>query len=158
MRPVWTVLLYVTGVFAAGALFAPWWSRITQALAPRASVFHDLAQQPFQRFVIRSILGFALLGLLPVARYSGIRSWREVGLWWERRSLRELGAGAFVGFASLALIAFFALLFGARNWNPSMANRHLGESILRALIAACAVAVLEEILFRGVLFGVLRRG
>jgi membrane protease YdiL (CAAX protease family) len=158
MRSVWTVFFYVTCVFVAGALLAPWLYWSAQALAPAGRVFGFLAQQPFHRFVLRSILGLALLGLWPVARYAGIRTWRDLGFWWGRRSFRQLWLGAFLGFVSLALIAFFALLFGVRQWNTAISARHLGESLVRALLAAVVVAFLEEILFRGVLFGTLKRG
>ena len=158
MRPIWTVLLYVTAVFSAGALIAPWLYWSAEAMAHHAIGLSEAAGEPFHRYISRAILGSALLGLWPVARYSGIRTWREVGLWRSPGRWGQLGRGAFLGFISLALIAFLALLFDVRRWNPRITMRHMEESVLRALIAALVVAVLEELIFRGVLFGALRKG
>ena len=158
MRSVRTVFFYVIFVFAGGALIAPWLYWGIQASGSAVGIFGFFAAQPFHRFVLRSILGLALLGLWPVARHSGIRTWRDLGFWWGPRSFRQLFLGGFLGFVSLALIAFFALLFEARHWNTALSTRHLAESMVRALLSAGVVAFLEEILFRGVLFGALKRG
>jgi len=158
MRPIWTVLLYVMAVFVVGALLAPWLYWGTQALASHHAFFQTFAHQPFHRFISRSVLGTALAGLWPVARYSRIQGWREAGLWRAPQSWRHLLHGAFLGFASLATIAFLAIAFEVRKWNALISARHMEESIWHALLAAIVVAFLEEIMFRGVLFTALRKG
>jgi len=158
MRPIWIVLIYVSSVFVLGALLAPWLYWSAQAAAPLGPLFRYFADSPFHRYVLRSILGVALLGIWIVSRYAGIRSWRDLGFATHRRSGREFGTGLLLGFVSLAVVAILAVLFGARHWNTAVTASRIQESMARALVAAVVVSLIEETLFRGVLHGTLRRG
>jgi len=158
MRPIWIVLIYVSSVFVLGALLAPWLYWSAQLAAPLGPVFEYFADSPFHRYVLRTILGVALLGIWIVSRYAGIRSWRDLGFETHRRSGRQFVAGLLLGFVSLAVIALLAVLFGARHWNTAVTASRIQESIARALLAAVVVSLIEETLFRGVLHGTLRRG
>jgi len=158
VRPIWIVLIYVSSVFVIGALLAPWLYWGAQSAAPLGSIFQYLASAPFHRYVIRAILGTALLGVLVICRYVGIQTWRDLGFRKNGRSSRQFGAGLLFGFLSLALVAVLAVLFQARYWNTSAPAAKIADSAARALVAAIVVAVIEETLFRGVLYGTLRRG
>jgi CAAX protease family protein len=152
MRPLRALGLYLVAVFLGGALLAPWLFWLTQSVAQ--SLPH-LANSPFHRFVNRSLLGVALIGLWPLFRSLGARSWPDVGLVKPGRQWRKLGAGFALGFVSLAIVAAAALGSGARILPEH--NQHLPQKFISAALSACVVAVLEEILFRGALFGALRQ-
>ena len=153
MRPLPALSIYIGAVFLGGALVAPWLYWLTQSVAQS---FPHLANSPFHRFVNRSLLGLALIGLWPLFRGLGIRSWKEFGLTNPTPNGKRLVAGFSVGFSSLAIVAFAALGTGARMLMDDQA--HLIRKLLGAALTAIVVAVLEEILFRGALFGTLRRG
>ena len=131
---------------------APWLYWLTQSFAES---FPHLAASPFHRFVNRSLLGLALIGLWPLLRGLGARSWRDLGIINPSRQGKKLGAGFAVGFGSLAIVALTALATGARVLNQN--HTHLPRNLLGAALTAVVVAVLEEILFRGALFGTLRK-
>jgi membrane protease YdiL (CAAX protease family) len=65
--------------------------------------------------------------------------------------------GFLLGFASLALVAAITLVAGGRAFNRDNDPLRLTEKIVGAALSAVVVAMLEETLFRGGIFGGLRR-
>ena len=135
-------------------------------LSPLAwkAVFSDWSFLPFlkehddfHRYFNRCLLGLALLGLGVLCRFSGIQSASEIGWINPRKQWAWLGKGLLLGLATLTAVAILPLLTGTREILPTPVledwMRHFGN----ALIAGVLVAVIEETLFRGVLFGLLRR-
>lgn len=158
MRPIRTVLIVVVSVFVGGALLAPWLYWSAQMSADLSPWFTELARQPFHRFVNRSLLGLAIPGLWLIAWQNGLTSWRDLGVRPSPRAVRQFAQGALLGFISLATVGLLALAFDARRWNNSLSPSLLGGSVASAMATALVVSTLEEILFRGALFGGLRRG
>ena len=154
MRPLRALVIYIVAVFIVGALLAPplYW-----LLQHYASTFPKLAAAPFHRYVNRSLLGIALLGLWPLVKNLGFNSAREIGLVRPRGQWKKLGAGFLLGLVSLAIIGGLAFAFHARQLNPKLSGADLTHKLLSAMGTAIVVAVLEEILFRGALFGALRK-
>src|SRR5207244_2661448 len=70
---------------------------------------------------------------------------------------RRLAGGFVLGFASLACVALLAILSGARALNGDVSAATLLKKFGSAGLAAGVVAFLEELLFRGALFGALRK-
>ena len=157
MHPLRALLIYLSAIFAGGALLAPWVYRFAQGCAAHFSFLQSLANEPFQRYLTRTFLGIALIGLWPFARSLGARSFADVGLTKPVGQLSKLGAGLLVGFGSLAVLAGVVLLAGAR----TLETEHSPIEVLRHALAtgltAIVVAVLEETIFRGALFGALRK-
>jgi membrane protease YdiL (CAAX protease family) len=154
MRPLRALCIYIVMVFVGGALLAPWLYWLAQAFA------HELpgiAAQPFSRFLDRSLLLVALTGLYPLLRALGVTSWREAGLVGPHGQWKKLGAGLLVGFLSLAIVAGTALLCGNRVPAPGADAHEVVATIFRAVGTAAIVAVIEELLFRGGIFGGLRK-
>lgn len=154
MRPLRALGVYLIAVFIGGALLAPWLYWLTQSFS---GTFPHLAQSPFHRFVNRALLGLALIGLWPLLRSLGARSCRDLGLVKPARHWSELGNGFLIGFASLATAAAAAIICGARTLAPHLWQASTVSKLLAALLTAGVVAVLEEILFRGALFGLFRK-
>src|ERR1700722_6307806 len=154
MRPLLTLVIYLVVVFVGGALLAPWlyWSA-----QHAAQSFPKIAGAPFHRFVDRSILILALAGLWPLLRSLGAKSARDLGIVPPYDNLKKLFGGLLLGFLSLAVVAGIAICCGARApvQNPG-AHKIIGI-IFSAIGTAMVVATLEEILFRGGIFGGLRR-
>ena len=145
--------MYLAAVFAGGAMLAPWLYRGVQQFAPDSGIAH----QPFHRYVNRCLLAGAILGLFPLIRSLGIRSWASLGWVVPIRESRRLATGLGLGFASLALAATVPLIAGIRAFHIEGATTELVRPLLNATLSAVVVAVLEELLFRGAVFGALRR-
>jgi hypothetical protein len=157
MRPLRSVSIYLAAVFLGGALLAPWLYWLTQWAGEQWSVAQRLAEEPFHRFVNRSMLGLALVGLWPFLRSLGTCSWEKLGLAQPWRHRRELYMGLALGFVSLAAVAAFAVATGTRDFDPGRSASRLATGLGRAALSALVVGVLEEALFRGALFGALRK-
>jgi len=154
MRPIRALVIYLAAVFIGGSLLAPWLWWLVHGLAPVSSA---LVRAPFHRYVDRSLLLIALGGLWPLLRALGAVSWREVGLGTPVGQWKRLGAGLLLGFGSLAALAALALVAHQRVWAPDLPAGKITGVLLGALGTAALVATLEEILFRGGIFGGLRR-
>jgi hypothetical protein len=158
MRPVRSLLIYFVLVFVGGALLAPWLYWFTLDLAAHHwPSFEKLASNPFHRFVSRSLLGAALLGLWPLLRSCRMLHWRDLGLKAGNRSLAGVAFGFLLGFGSLACVALPAISLGGRSFNADHSSAQIMEHVFGAAVAAIIVSVLEEIVFRGALFGILRK-
>src|SRR5436190_10293773 len=143
MRPVRSLLIYVAVVFLGGALLAPWLAWGVQSLAAQLPEFQKLADHPFHRFVNRSLLALALIGLWPLLRGLGVSACRDVGLVKPAGQGRNLSCGFALGFASLAGVAAVVLTAGARGVNTAVSAGRLVERVSGAALTAAAVGVLE---------------
>lgn len=108
----------------------------------------------FQRYFNRSVLVCALLFLWPVARLLRVRGGEIPGLRWEPGDARDLACGFLL--AAVGLLAMGAILFkmGVFHGNP---KADVGAVLVGAGIAAVAVALVEEWLFRGAFTAVVAR-
>ena len=157
MRPICLLAVYLVAVFGGGALLAPWLYRLTQWGAEHWTALAGLAKNPFSRFVLRSMLGLAVVLLWPLLRGCGMLSGREIGLSRSGRPLGRLAAGFAIGFGSLAGAAGLAILCGGRTAHLSHSPPETMVFLLGATVTAAVVAFVEELIFRGALFGILRK-
>src|SRR4051794_31309348 len=88
-RPLLALAIFLLAVFVGGALLAPWLYRAVVALAPGSK----LARTPFARYVNRSLLLMAVVGIPFYVRASGIRRWSDVGLDPRHVRWRRVAAG-----------------------------------------------------------------
>jgi uncharacterized protein len=154
MRPLRALIIYIAVVFIGGAVLAPWLYWLAQM---GAHIFPKIASAPFHRFVDRSLLLLALAGLWPLLRALGATSARELGLVLPYGQFKKLFGGLALGFISLAVVAGIAIGFGGRGIGQNFTAHKIVGTISGAVATAALVATVEEILFRGGIFGGLRR-
>lgn len=157
MRPLRALTIYIVAVFIGGALLAPQLYWLVQSLSHSFPALSKIAASPFHRYVNRSLLAIALIGLWPLVKNLGLTSLRDIGLVRPSGQWKKLGGGFLLGLLSLAIVAGLAFAFQARQMNDKLTGGQIVEKLAGAAAAAVAVAVLEEILFRGALFGALRK-
>ncbi len=153
MRPIRLLTLYLVVVFVGGALLAPQLLRVAQTLSPDSKWAHA----PFHRYVNRSILILALAGIWPLLRSFGASRFSEMGLPGLRGEWGRLAMGFLLGFISLAMIAAIVLIAGARHLKTDLSAIQWIGGLAGALGTAVVVSILEELLFRGAVFGSLRK-
>jgi hypothetical protein len=154
MRPGRVLSVYVAVVFLGGALLAPWLYWLVQALA---DTFPSLAEKPFHRYVNRAMLVLALAGMVPLLRGFGATSFRAFGLVRPTGQGRRLLGGFVLGLASLALIAVTALVLEARQVAPDLTAGRVASRVAGGALTAVSVSLIEEVLFRGAIFGAFRQ-
>ena len=123
---------------------------------PADWVHSEMVKAEFGRYFNRAILMAALLLLYPMSRWLGLESgWGWMGLRPNPYRWKDLGLGFFLAAGSLLVVALVYLQLGwyrLREPMPSVPGVLGG-----AVFTGFSVAVLEECLFRGVLFGILLR-
>jgi uncharacterized protein len=154
MRSLLALVIFLLMVFVGGALLAPWLYWLAQHLAQS---FPKIANAPFHRFVDRSFLILALAGLWPLLRTLGAKSAQDLGIAPPYGNFKKLLGGALLGFFSLAVVAGTSITFGGRGFEQNLTPHKIVGTIFGAIATAAVVATLEEILFRGGIFGGLRR-
>src|ERR1035441_5792780 len=154
MRSLRALVIYIVVVFIGGALLAPWLYWLAQTVAHS---FPQIAAAPFLLFVDGSLLLLALAGLWPLLHALGATSWRETGLVQLHGQWKKLSGGLLLGFISLAVVAGTAIGGGDRVFVQGLTAHKIVGTISNAIATAAIVATIEEILFRGGIFGGLRR-
>ena len=152
MKDLAKIFGYLAAVIVLGALLAPplYWA--AQGLAGHG-VFPALADFKFQKFFNRAALISALLLLWPTVRALRIGGWRDLGIEPDPRWRQHLLAGFVIAGAAVALMAAAYLYLGIYRIRAEIV---CGKIPFIAL-SAVTVAFLEEALFRGAIFGLLRR-
>ena len=152
------IFLYLAVVVVAGALAAPQAWELIHRLPPDlfGGFLGKIQEMPFHRYLSRSIQVAALVLLLPLLRSLRIRSLRAFSLVPNPRPFRDLGIGMTAGLLGMALMIPSFLRFGActlsSDWEAIIIH-----AFPQVATTAVAVSLLEELLFRGVLLGLLRQ-
>lgn len=158
MRNTAAIAVYLLIVFIGAAAMAPvaWMAVFSDA--PALSFLNFLeSHDDFHRYFNRCLLLMALVGVGLLWRATKIKSWAELGWTDFPKTKTYIGMGLLIGLASLMAVATLGLIFEAREFRPAHPLGEWGKHWLNTLGAAIAVGVLEETLFRGMLFGLLRR-
>lgn len=111
----------------------------------------------FPRLVNRLGLGLLLVGILPVCKIAGLSA-AEIGFPDNRSTLAlQFCKGFLLGTAILGVVVIVLIALDVRTVSPSELSRsgRLGHNLIGALTTGLIVAILEETLFRGFLFGAL---
>jgi membrane protease YdiL (CAAX protease family) len=150
MRTIGKILVYTVGIAVVGCLLAPplyWAGRWGVDLIPQ------LESVKFPRYFNRSMMVVTLASLWPFLRWLGIRRWSDLGLEPNPTRWRDLGIGFVVAALGLWLIAAGLVLAG----HSSIHDPFRWHKLPAIVGTTVAVPIIEEVFFRGALFGVLRQ-
>lgn len=154
------LLLWIVGLFATSLLFGAllagpvfnlvlWLGRNFQSL-------ENLRDVEFERVASRCVLLVLLLSFVPVVKRAGMRDGRAIGFLPARTWWKLTGWGLLIGSAATAVIFFGGWALGAYGIREVLERGAIEKSLLY-FIGALLVGCIEEGLFRGLLFGALRR-
>ncbi len=152
MKDAARLLLYLAGVILLGALVAPslFWlgqSGIVHRLVP------SLAKFDFETYFHRALLIAAVVLLWPLLRALRVRNWHDLALEKNPCASADLGMG--FAIAAVPLLCCGAVIIALHVY--SLRRGFLWHKMPAVLIAASIVPILEELLFRGFILGVLLR-
>ena len=152
MRELAKIIAYLVAVVLLGALLAPLLYWAGNALAD-GGTFRFLGDVSFQRYFNRAVLVSALVLLWPTVRSLRLGGWRDLGLEPDEHWRAHLSTGLVIGAGLVALMALFYVPLGFYRWKGDLPWSRLPSVALSAIV----VALLEEGLFRGGIFGLFRR-
>ena len=135
-----------------GALLAPPLFWLGQTLI-RHGILPGLTRFDFESYFHRAVLIAALLLLWPLIRALRLRGWRELGLKKNPHGVADLALG--FAIAAVPLLCCGAVLIALQVY--SLRPAFLWHKMPTVLVAASVVPILEELLFRGFILGVLLR-
>ncbi|MEO8439172.1 MAG: CPBP family intramembrane glutamic endopeptidase [Spartobacteria bacterium] len=152
MKDAARLLLYLAAVIVGGALAAPPLFWLGQAVITHGFL-PSLARFDFESYFHRALLVAALVFLWPLLRAVHVRSWSDLGLAKNRRAGADVAAGFVI--AAVPLLCCGAVLIVLQIY--SLRSGFLWHKMPTVLFAASFVPILEELLFRGFIFGLLLR-
>lgn len=154
LYPLYSLLLLLLGAPVLAALAAPWVYRWLQSFAPDGSVL----DAPFHRVTARIVLVVILAFLFPAYRISGMHSRNDLGLVKSPRWKSLIGLGLALGIGSMLIVYLLGTVLGVYVWDAGDETAsYLIRKIIQILIGGLFIGVSEEILFRGFIFGALRK-
>ncbi len=158
MRPFPRFLVFFLGCLAMAVVLAPPVYLLVQSAAARsdATWLHYLASHPFHRYFNRILQISLLASVWWLFKGSGFNTLASLGLRGPR-PWRCLGIGAASSFAVMALYTAALFLGGWQQPRAMPGAEQWGLLILRLGFTAAFVATLEELFFRGYLYGMCSR-
>lgn len=151
-RAIGPFLTWLVGAVVLGALAAPPVFNALMGLGRTHPAWEDLRAIEFERVASRCVMLFALAGLPWLLGRLRVRSWADAG--WPRRAGGARTIARAFAIGALTLLAVWGAGWIMGIYAPGEARP---ARLADALIGALLVGVLEETLFRGLLFGQLRR-
>jgi membrane protease YdiL (CAAX protease family) len=152
---LWRLLVLVILAVVGGLLLAPWVARGIVALGRTVEAWAGLREIPFVRVASRCVLGMLVVGGGVWGMRGGFGSLKQVGLaqiaGWRGGWL----AGFCFGVGTMGLVYGVGWGMGVYVWGGKPAAAAVA-GLLAVLGTAVLVGLVEEVLFRGVLFGALR--
>jgi len=152
-RPLTALALLLALPFVAGLLLTPWLYRLCQ-MAAEGSAFH---QWRFEQVATRSIQLVALMALVPLMRLAGFRQLKQLGWVDNAGAWTWLGRGLLAGLVTMALGYAAGWLGGAFVLRSHVTAIRFAGWAAQFLGVGLLVAVFEETMFRGFVYGALRQ-
>ena len=146
-RVVWRAFLVCLALVALAALLAPQVSRLALALGLEVSV-----SRVFSRLVLILVLLAVVFLHRRIAALPDLRAL----LVWDARGRADLLYGVGYSLGPLLVLALILIIIGPWNWLPHQFGKGMAR-LPSYVLSALVIAVLEEILFRGILLGLCRR-
>lgn len=156
-HPLRAVLLMLVGPLALGCLLAPWVHHGIQGLADTLPALRDLADDRFERTASRVVQIVALLLVWPCMKWSGTAGQLAPALRWTRERVRSFLA--WIAFGVVSMTALYACGWISHYHFVDPKRAGLADFVLMPAyftVGALLVGILEELFFRGFLFGSLR--
>ena len=145
-------MVFLLGTLTLGAALAPllFWCSQPFFDIPGLGFLKDTE---FSRFFERAILFAAVILAFPIMQWIGVGQFRDLKVDWAWRRSWQLPAGFFLAGIVVALWGWIAIRVGLAEFKP----RPPWNLIPNLLLTSLSVSVIEELLFRGVIFGLLRQ-
>jgi len=152
LKEIGKILVFLLGSILLGALLAPPLFWTGQWIADLGGP-QFLAETPFQRYFNRAVvLGFVAL-LWPTIRWLNVHSVSELGLRRDPHRWSHLVFGVFAGLFVMVLLGAVLIHFDVYRFKSDPPY----SKLLKVVTSAAGASILEELLFRGAIMGLIMR-
>lgn len=156
-RVVLHIVLFFAAALLLGALCAPHVFNLTVHLGRQWPALERLRDVEFEKVANRCVLIALLLAIIPALKVGGLTSLERLGLKAGVPWAKQVAMGWVVGAVMIAGIFVAGLLTKAYTVEGGWSADVLAK-VLVYFIGALVVSLIEEPLFRGAVFGLLRKG
>jgi membrane protease YdiL (CAAX protease family) len=148
----WKILVFLLGTLILGAALAPvlFWCSQPLFELPGLGFLKDTE---FSRFFERAILFAAVILAFPIMQWIGVSQFHDLKISWAWRRSWQLPAGFLLAGIVIAFWGWIAIKVGLAEFKV----RPPWNLIPNLLLTSLSVSVIEELLFRGVIFGLVRQ-
>ncbi|MCX7872698.1 MAG: CPBP family intramembrane metalloprotease [Verrucomicrobiae bacterium] len=157
MRPVRAILIYLLVIFVGSALIAPPLYFIVNQFSDSLQFCNYLISKGFHKFLSRSMIFIAVVGLIPLLRSLGFKSVEETGFAPFKTHWKKLCYGFLFGLATLSIPVLASFVLGAVSSNTERTLSQIARHFLNAGLSAIVVSFIEELVFRGGVLGSTQR-
>ena len=156
MRLLNAVLLLLAGAFVLACITASPVFNGLIALGRMVGALEGLRDVHFEEVISRLLLIYLVVGFYPTIRWAGATSLEPFGMARDLPWMQVACRGWLLGVGSVAALYAVALMTGALVWSPDPWGRVAGR-LAGYWVGGVVIALVEEVFFRGALFGLLRR-
>ncbi len=154
-RALWALVFLFGGALLLGLLLAPPVFHGLLFVGRTVPGLEELRNLEFGRVANRCVLACLIFGVWPAARFGRLRpatlGYRPGESWWRPSLL-----GWMAGVVSIFVLYAVGWRLGAYHWAPRT-DVNLAVRVLGFLAGGWMVGVIEETIFRGWMFGMMRR-
>jgi len=171
-KPLISLLLIFIGAPLLALIVSPWVYMVIQSRAAEvmqwvqeseaagtnlfwADLADSVFDSPFRRVNDRCVLIAVLIFLVPAYRMSGLKGRADFGIPKRNDWLRLFGFGLIVAAASMLITYLIGLFAGV--YGPAELDGGIVGDVLKIILGALLIGVIEEILFRGYILNALRK-
>lgn len=160
MSAILVFLAFLAYTFIAGALLSPPVYNLIQSITAGSQweFFQYLHDQDFAKISNRCFMLVAASGVYVMLKIFNCLNKKELGYDLEKKEfIKEIGRGLPFGILSLAFLAWLIIYFDIRVFDSESTTGNFILTFLSAVLAATAIAVIEETFFRGVILNCIAR-
>lgn len=155
-RRVGALCGYLVAVVLLACMTSPYLFNLLMFCGRRVDMLAGLRRIEFHEIISRLAMIYVVLGFIPFMRVANISSLETVGLVKGMNWKGALGRGMALGVCTLGILLGWGWLLDAYHWDPAEPAR-LFSRLAAFGVGVFIIGYLEELFFRGTLFGMLRQ-
>jgi|GEM_PF-1434301 len=153
-----TVVALIPIVFFIGSAIAPWVFWLIKSVLLNLGYSDLLEKIPFSRVLNRCLLGSLILIVLLILKFIQLDSFEKIGLkvdWTTGHKLFLKGIS--LGIFTFSIIGILEISLNYKTLKSTLGISDLSLIMVKGIITGIVVSILEETIFRGIIYNALKK-